>query len=132
VAESKYIYGLGRRKSSTARARLVSGKGQIIINDQPIEEYFDQSKKLIDCVNEPLLLLKLHEKYKIHIVVRGGGNSGQADACRLAISNALSDTDDVNRSSLKKAGYLKRDPREKERKKYGLKSARKKEQYSKR
>ena len=109
-----------------------SGKGTIAINDQPIEEYFDGSTELVERVHRPLKLLEKTDSYNITLLVRGGGSSGQADACKLAISNALASMDDANRGTLKKAGFLKRDPREKERKKYGLKSARKKEQFSKR
>jgi len=133
MASKKYIYGIGRRKSSTARARLfASGKGNISINNLPATEYLDGSVFLMHRLQLPLALLEKDNDFDITLVVRGGGVNGQVDACKLAISNALATLDEANRGSLKKAGYLKRDPREKERKKYGLKSARKKEQFSKR
>lgn len=132
MAKDKYIYGIGRRKSATARARLLNGKGAIVVNSQPIGEYFDGSTELVERVQRPLNLLEKGDTYNISLLVSGGGSSGQADACKLAISNALASLDDASRGTLKKAGFLKRDPREKERKKYGLKSARKKEQFSKR
>ena len=132
MAGNPYTYGIGRRKSATARARLSGGKGTVVVNDQPIEEYFDGSTELVERVSRPLALLEKKDSYNVSLLVRGGGSSGQADACKLAISNALASLDEASRGTLKKAGYLKRDPREKERKKYGLKSARKKEQFSKR
>lgn len=127
-----YNYGIGRRKSATARARLYKGKGKITINDLPAEAYFDGSETLAWDLHEPLRLSGKADQYDITIKVSGGGFTGQVDASKLAISNALADMSDDLRSTLKKAGLLKRDPREKERKKYGLRSARKKEQFSKR
>lgn len=127
-----YNYGIGRRKSSTARARLYSGKGSIVINEQQAKEYLDGSEALYWSLLEPLRLTGKEEQFDISLKVQGGGFTGQVDASRLAISNALANMSDDLRSTLKKAGLLKRDPREKERKKYGLRSARKKEQYSKR
>lgn len=132
MAEKKYFYGLGRRKSSTARARLYSGKGQITINDKPAADYLDGNKTLLAEVTDPLALVGKQKDYDITILVSGGGKSGQVDAMKLAISKAITvDSSDL-RSPLKKAEFLRRDPREKERKKYGLRSARKREQYSKR
>lgn len=128
----QYDYGIGRRKSSTARARLYKGKGSIVINDQPAADYLDGSEALMWDLNEPLRLTGKTDQYDISLKVQGGGFTGQVDASKLAISNALADKSDDLRSTLKKAGLLKRDPREKERKKYGLRSARKKEQFSKR
>lgn len=127
-----YNYGIGRRKSSTARVRLYSGKGSIIINEQPAKEYLDDSEALYWSLLEPLRLTGKESQFDISLKVQGGGFTGQVDASRLAIANALANMSDDLRSTLKKAGLLKRDPREKERKKYGLRSARKKEQYSKR
>ena len=127
-----YNYGIGRRKSATARARLYKGKGKITINDLPAAEYFDGSEALAWDLELPLRLSGKTEQYDISIKVSGGGFTGQVDASKLAISKALADMSDDLRSTLKKAGLLKRDPREKERKKYGLRSARKKEQFSKR
>ena len=129
---AKYFYGLGRRKNATARARLLGGKGNITINEQPMEQYFSSSGALSHQLTQPLQLLEKTKDFDISIVVSGGGLSGQADASQLAIANALADMDEANRGALKKAGFLKRDPREKERKKAGLKRARKAEQYTKR
>lgn len=132
MAEKKYFYGLGRRKSSTARARLYDGKGTITINNKPAAEYLDGNKTLLAEVTDPLALVGKQKNYDITILVSGGGKSGQVDAMKLAISKAITvDAVDL-RSPLKKAEFLRRDPREKERKKYGLRSARKREQYSKR
>lgn len=127
-----YYYGLGRRKSATARARLTPGSGQITINQKPSDEYLANSSKLAFELMTPLKVVDREGKYDISLVVKGGGPNGQVDASKLAISNALASMEDDLRSTLKKHGLLKRDPREKERKKYGLKRARKREQYSKR
>ncbi len=127
-----YYYGLGRRKSATARARLLPGKGNITINGKTSENYFDNNSTLLAKLTDPLALIGKQKDYDLSIVVSGGGLSGQVDAIRLAISKAISVMNEDLRSTLKKAGLLKRDPREKERKKYGLRSARKKEQFSKR
>lgn len=127
-----YHYGLGRRKSSTARARVSSGKGKITINDLPAEDYLDKSENLLWELNRPFEILELTGKYDVTLRVSGGGMNGQVDACKLAISKAMAEMNDDLRGTLKKAGLLKRDPREKERKKPGLKGARKKEQFSKR
>ena len=128
----KYIYGLGRRKSATARARLYKGKGEIIINDKPALEYLSGNKSLMAEITDPLALAEKQNEYNVSIRVAGGGLAGQVDAIKLAISKALTTEMSDLRPVLKKAGFLKRDPREKERKKYGLRSARKKEQFSKR
>lgn len=132
MADKKYIYGLGRRKSATARARLYKGKGEITINDKPALEYLSNNKSMLAEITDPLALAEKQDKYDASIKVKGGGLAGQVDAIKLAISKALT-TEMVDlRPILKKAGFLKRDPREKERKKYGLRSARRKEQFSKR
>lgn len=132
MAEGKYLYGLGRRKSATARARLYKGKGTITINDKPAAEYLDGNTTLLAEVTDPLALVGKQKDYDITIMVSGGGISGQVDAIKVAIAKAITvDASDL-RTTLKKAGFLRRDPREKERKKYGLRSARKREQYSKR
>lgn len=132
AATKKYFYGLGRRKSATARARLYSGKGAITINEKPANEYLDENKTLLAELTDPLALVGKQKDYDITIRVSGGGTSGQVDAMKLAISKALTvDAPDL-RTTLKKAEFLRRDPREKERKHYGLRSARKREQYSKR
>jgi small subunit ribosomal protein S9 len=128
----KYIYGLGRRKSATARARLYAGKGSIIINDKPAAEYLSDNKTLLAEITDPLALVNMQKDYDITILVQGGGFSGQVDAIKLAIAKALTTAHSDLRSTLKKAEFLKRDSREKERKKYGLRSARKREQFSKR
>ena len=132
MAETKYFYGLGRRKSATARARLYAGKGNLTINDQPALEYFDSNKTMLAEVTDPLALVGKQKAYDVTVKVNGGGLAGQVDAIKLAISKALTVAHADLRSVLKKAELLKRDPREKERKKYGLRSARKKEQFSKR
>lgn len=132
MADKTYHYGIGRRKSSTARARLYKGKGAITINGLPAADYLDGSERLVWELAAPLRLTGKSEDYDITIMVEGGGLHGQIGASTLAISNALADLSDDLRATLKKAGLLKRDPREKERKKYGLRSARKKEQFSKR
>ena len=128
----KYIYGLGRRKASTATARLYAGKGEITINGKTALDYFSGNKSYVAEVTDPLALAGKQTNYDITILVKGGGLAGQVDAIKLAISKALvSEAADL-RPVLKKAGFMKRDPREKERKKYGLRSARKREQFSKR
>ena len=132
MADKKYVYGLGRRKSATARARLFKGKGEITINDKPAADYLDGNKTLLAEVTDPLALVNKQKEFDITIRVNGGGLSGQVDAIKLAIAKALTAEYGDLRSTLKKAEFLKRDPREKERKKYGLRSARKREQYSKR
>ena len=132
MAETKYFDGLGRRKSATARARLYAGKGNLTINDQPALEYFDSNKTMLAEVTDPLALVGKQKAYDVTVKVNGGGLAGQVDAIKLAISKALTVAHADLRPVLKKAELLKRDPREKERKKYGLRSARKKEQFSKR
>lgn len=132
MADKKYIYGLGRRKAATARARLYKGKGQITINGKDALEYLSGDKSKLAEITDPLALAQKQKDYDITVVVRGGGLAGQVDAIKLAISKALTTEAPDLRPMLKKAGFVKRDPREKERKKYGLRSARKKEQFSKR
>ncbi|MBL8159487.1 30S ribosomal protein S9 [Candidatus Saccharibacteria bacterium] len=127
-----YFYGIGRRKSATARARVMSGKGGIIVNGKPAEEYFAGSAPILRELNEPLTVLGKTSDYTVTLVITGGGHAGQVDAARLAIAKALSSINDDINGSLRKVGLLKRDTREKERKKYGLRSARKREQFSKR
>lgn len=127
-----YKYGIGRRKSATATARLTKGKGQVTINDKPMAEYLEGSEFNLWDLLTPLRLIGKAEAFDITLRVKGGGKAGQIDAAKLAIAKALSADNEELRTTLKKAGLLKRDPREKERKKYGLRSARKKEQFSKR
>lgn len=129
---NSYFYGLGRRKSATARARLFPGKGNVIINGKTGEEYLANNTTLLAKLTDPLALIGKQKDYDLSIVVHGGGLSGQVDAIRLASAKAISVMNEDLRSTLKKAGLLKRDPREKERKKYGLRKSRKKEQFSKR
>ncbi|MEO7904673.1 MAG: 30S ribosomal protein S9 [Candidatus Saccharimonadales bacterium] len=132
MAEGKYFYGLGRRKSATARARLYAGKGNVTINDKPASEYLSDNKAMTAEIIDPLALVGKQKEFDITIKVKGGGLAGQVDAMKLAIAKALTVGHVDLRSTLKKADFLTRDPREKERKKYGLRSARKREQYSKR
>ncbi|MCR8660684.1 30S ribosomal protein S9 [Paenibacillus endoradicis] len=130
MAQVQY-YGTGRRKHSVARVRLVPGEGRIIINKRDINEYFGlETLKLI--VKQPLNLTDTLEKYDVLVLTHGGGMSGQAGAIRHGISRALLKVDAELRPSLKRAGFLTRDPRMKERKKYGLKAARRAPQFSKR
>ena len=130
MAQVQY-YGTGRRKSSVARVRLVPGTGKIVINDREIDDYFGlETLKLI--VRQPLNLTGTLDKFDIICRVAGGGVTGQAGAIRHGISRALLQYDAELRSELKKAGLLTRDPRMKERKKYGLKGARRAPQFSKR
>jgi len=132
MAQQKYFYGLGRRKSSTATARLYNGKGNLTINQKPANEYLSENKSLLAEVTDPLALVGKQKEYDISILVKGGGIASQVDAIKLAISKAIVVAHNDLRSTLKKSEFLKRDSREKERKKYGLRSARKREQFSKR
>ena len=126
-----YFYGTGRRKSSVARVRVYKGTGKITINDRDIDEYFGlETLKLI--VRQPLALTDNIGKFDVVCRVTGGGVTGQAGAIRHGISRALLQADEELRPALKKAGFLTRDPRMKERKKYGLKGARRAPQFSKR
>ena len=130
MAKAKY-YGTGRRKSSVARVYLVPGTGKVTINKRDMDEYFGlDTLKLI--VRQPLVLTETAQKYDVITTVRGGGFTGQAGAIRHGISRALLQVDGDFRPALKKAGFLTRDPRMKERKKYGLKGARRAPQFSKR
>ena len=130
MATEKY-YGTGRRKSSVARVYLMPGKGNITINKRSIDEYFGlETLKVI--VRQPLAAIDAVDKFDVIITVHGGGYTGQAGAIRHGIARALLEADADYRPVLKSAGYLTRDPRMKERKKYGLKKARKASQFSKR
>lgn len=130
MAITEYI-GTGRRKTSVARVRLVPGNGKIVVNGKDFEDYFafDTLKVL---AKEPLLLTENLDKFDVKVNVKGGGFTGQAGAIRHGIARALIQSDSELRSVLKRAGFLTRDPRKKERKKYGLKKARKSPQFSKR
>ena len=131
MAKSTRFYGTGRRKSSIARVYLVPGTGKITINKKDMEEYFGlETLKVI--VRQPLVATGTISKYDVLVNVHGGGFTGQAGAIRHGISRALLEADKEFRPALKKAGYLTRDPRMKERKKYGLKAARRAPQFSKR
>ena len=132
MAKNDYFYGLGRRKSAVARVRLTAGKGAVTINGKPASEYFNGNEALEYRMMEPLRLLQKTDSFDLSLKVDGGGHSAQVDAIKLAVSKALSSMNEDLRSTLKKASLLKRDPREKERKKPGLKGARRKEQFSKR
>ena len=126
-----YFYGTGRRKKSVARVRVYAGTGKITINNRDIDDYFGlETLKLV--VRQPLTLTGLTEKFDIVCTVAGGGVTGQAGAIRHGLSRALLQYDENLRVQLKKAGFLTRDPRMKERKKYGLKGARRAPQFSKR
>lgn len=132
MAESKYFYGMGRRKSATAQVRLYKGKGKLTINDKPAAEYLNGNKSQLAEITDPLALVSKQADFDITVVVKGGGVSGQVDAIKLAIAKAITVGFSDLRTVLKKADFLKGDAREKERKKYGLRSARKREQFSKR
>lgn len=126
------FWGTGRRKKAIARVRLIpAGSGAIVINDRAFEDYFPQGT-LQYIVKQPLVLLDVENKYDIFVNVIGGGYTGQAGAIRLGIARALLEAEPDSRPALKKAGFLTRDPRAKERKKYGLKKARRAPQFSKR
>ncbi len=124
-------YGTGRRKSSTARVFLRSGAGSITVNGRALDEYFGRETARM-VVRQPLELTELTEKFDINITVSGGGGSGQAGAIRHGITRALMQYDETLRTPLRKAGYVTRDAREVERKKVGLRKARKRPQFSKR
>lgn len=127
-----YFYALGRRKSATARVRLQSGKGAIVINDKPAADYFADSKDLLSILNEPFVAVDTINKFDISARVSGGGHVGQAEAIRLGIAKALIELDENLKPTLRRAELLGRDAREKERKKFGLKGARKQRQFTKR
>ena len=124
-------YGTGRRKTSAARVYLRPGSGNIVINNRPIDEYFGRETARM-VVRQPLELVQLNDKFDISVSVSGGGGSGQAGAIRHGISRALLQYDESLRPTLRQAGFLTRDAREVERKKVGLRKARKRPQYSKR
>ncbi len=132
MAAHDYFYALGRRKSATARVRLQGGKGAITINGKPAEEYLADSKFLLAELNQPFTTLQHEGKYDVSVRVTGGGHAGQVDAIRLGIAKALASMNEDLKGTLKRADLLSRDPREKERKKFGLKGARKQRQFTKR
>ena len=128
---ASFYYGTGRRKSSTARVILTSGTGDITVNKKPLDKYFGRETARM-VVRQPLDVTALLNKFDIRVKVVGGGNSGQAGAIRHGITRALMKYDETLRDSLRKAGFVTRDSREVERKKVGLRKARKRPQYSKR
>ncbi len=132
VKKKLQFWGTGRRKKAIARVRLIpGGNGTIVINDRAFEDYFPQGT-LQYIVKQPIALLEIESKYDIIVNVVGGGYTGQAGAIRLGIARALLEAEENSRSALKAAGFLTRDPRAKERKKYDLKKARRAPQFSKR
>lgn len=132
TATKPYHYALGRRKSATARVRLMTGKGDIVINGLPATEYFAGSKFLLHELDRPFAVLEIENKYDVSAVVSGGGHASQVDAIRLGIAKALAVMNEDLKATLRRADMLGRDPREKERKKFGLKGARKQRQFTKR
>ena len=131
MATSEVYLGTGRRKSSTARVRIQAGAGSITVNQRPLDEYFGRETARM-VVRQPLVLLDLEGKFDINVNVQGGGGSGQAGAIRHGITRALLAYDEELRGSLRAAGFVTRDAREVERKKVGLKGARRRPQFSKR
>ncbi len=128
---TEQFYGTGRRKSSTARVYMSKGSGQILVNGQPLDEFFGRETSCM-VVRQPLEKLEMLDRWDIRATVKGGGISGQAGAIRLGLTRALMEYDEELRKPLRKAGYVTRDAREVERKKVGLHKARKATQYSKR
>lgn len=129
---TNYHYALGRRKTATARVRLMSGKGNLTVNDKPAAEYFADSKYLLGKLQQPFTVLELTDKFDVSAKVSGGGHEGQMQAIQLGIAKALVELNEDYKSTLKRADLLSRDPRERERKKFGLKGARKQRQFTKR
>ncbi|GAB4215488.1 MAG: 30S ribosomal protein S9 [Synechococcales cyanobacterium] len=132
MSERAVYWGTGRRKTAVARVRLVPGSGAITINDRVGFDYLQAQETLVSLVKAPLETLGLENSYDLLVRAHGGGIHGQAEAIRLGVARALCEADPNHRSPLKIEGYLRRDPRAKERKKYGLRKARKAPQYSKR
>lgn len=126
-----YTYALGRRKSSTARVRVLNGSGKIQVNGKKAEEYFANSANLLNELQQPFNVIE-DKKYDVTVVVSGGGHVSQVGAIKLGIAKALAEKNEALKGTLKRAGLLSRDPREKERKKFGLKGARKQRQFTKR
>lgn len=132
MAANNYFYALGRRKAATARVRLQGGKGAITINGKSASEYFAGSELLLSELNKPFAATQQENKFDISAVVTGGGHIGQMEAVRLGIAKALTAVNEDLKGTLKRADLLSRDSREKERKKFGLKGARKQRQFTKR
>lgn len=131
MAEKVTYYATGKRKESVSKVRLTPGEGKVTVNGQDFKEYFP-TDALVTAILEPLKITDMLKSYDVIADIKGGGKSGQADALRHGISKALLEINGEFRQVLKKEGFLTRDPREKERKKYGLKKARKRPQFSKR
>ncbi|MEA1909412.1 MAG: 30S ribosomal protein S9 [Patescibacteria group bacterium] len=129
--KGKYHYGTGRRKTASARVRLYSGKGEAVVNDKSAKDYFGMDG-LVSILYQPLEAVGFKDKYSISVKVKGGGFKAQAEAIRHGVARAILTTDESLKKTLKDLGYLTRDSREKERKKYGLKRARRAPQFSKR
>ena len=130
MTDTQY-YGTGRRKSSTARVFLKPGSGSITVNKRPLDGFFGRNTASM-IVRQPLELMNLTEKFDVNVTVKGGGTTGQAGAIRHGLTRALMEYDETMRAALRKAGYVTRDAREVERKKVGLRKARRSTQYSKR
>jgi len=128
---TNFNYGTGRRKTSTARVFIKSGSGQIVVNDRPLDEFFGRETARM-VVRQPLELVEMTDKFDIKVTVVGGGTTGQAGAIRHGITRALMEYDETLRPALRGAGYVTRDARKVERKKVGLRKARKRPQFSKR
>ncbi len=131
MAEKKVYYATGKRKTSVARVYMTKGKGVFTVNKKPIDEYFGRETSSM-IVNQPIDIVDMQNKFDFNIIVKGGGDTGQAGAIRLGVTRALMAYDETTRSDLRKAGLVTRDARVVERKKVGKKKARKSEQYSKR
>jgi len=131
MAVKKVYYATGRRKTSVARVYMTKGKGVFIVNKKPMDEYFGRETSSM-IVNQPLDVVDMHNKFDFNIIVKGGGDTGQAGAIRLGVTRAIMVYDEATRGDLRKAGLVTRDARIVERKKVGKKKARKSEQYSKR
>jgi len=132
MVKNQYFFALGRRKSATARVRLQSGKGGIIVNGKPAGEYFAESKYLLSKLQQPFAVLALENKFDVSARVNGGGHEGQIEAIRLGIAKSLAEMNEDLKGTLRRAELLSRDSREKERKKFGLRGARKQRQFTKR
>jgi small subunit ribosomal protein S9 len=131
MAKDTYFYALGRRKSATARVRLQGGKGNIVINGKPATEYLAGSENLMNELKKPFTVIE-KDTFDVSVVVSGGGFAGQVDAIRLGIAKTLAAMNEDLKGTLKRAELLSRDPREKERKKFGFKKSRKQRQFTKR
>ena len=130
--DKRYYEGIGRRKESTARVRIMEGSGNFVVNEKEVKAYFTRLGDVIDIINAFQIANQSEEKYDVSVMVNGGGVTGQRDAVKLGLARALVKMDEELRPSLRHSGYLTRDPRVKERKKPGLKRARKAPTYTKR